>query len=164
MNLLRLFIKIVLKGIISEAYEEEIMIAPKVKASFKTVDNQLKAMGIRYYKNKEHIPKYTEKQLQEIPIRTRRFYRELSKHDFELCHSLIAISYHTKGKVLFWPDLASRYYGHNVIHYLNDKKVKFLPIGYNPQNCPQSRPIETLWPIIDDMIYNMVGKQKPLID
>ncbi|CAF4189529.1 unnamed protein product, partial [Rotaria magnacalcarata] len=41
-------------------------------------------MGIRYYKNKEHVPKYTEKQLQEIPIRTRRFYRELSKHDFEL--------------------------------------------------------------------------------
>ena len=43
---------------------------------------------------------------------------------------------------------------HDVIHYLNDNKVKFVPIEYNPQNCPQARPIETLWSIIDDMVYD----------
>ncbi|CAF4380175.1 unnamed protein product [Rotaria socialis] len=139
-------------------------------------------MGIRYYK-KKRAPKYTEKQLQEIPIRACHFYRELLKYDYELVvdaekyfllhnasvptnrgfyssdrHTtapdvkfkrtkkfepkLLARlmpfidSYHTKEKVLFWPDLASSHYDHNVIHYLNDNKVKFVPIECNPQNCP----------------------------
>ncbi|CAF0986273.1 unnamed protein product [Rotaria magnacalcarata] len=60
--------------------------------------------------------------------------------------------YHTKEKVLFWPDLSSSHYGHDVIHYLNSNKVKLVPIAYNPQNCAQSRPIETLWSIINDMV------------
>ncbi|CAF2133385.1 unnamed protein product, partial [Rotaria magnacalcarata] len=40
-------------------------------------------MGIQYYK-KQRAPKYTNKQLQEIPIRARRLYRMLSNNDFEL--------------------------------------------------------------------------------
>jgi hypothetical protein len=39
-------------------------------------------MNIKYYK-KQRAPKYTDKQLQEIPTRARRLYRILSKNDFE---------------------------------------------------------------------------------
>ena len=217
-------------------------IAPKFKVSFKTIANQLKAMGIHYHK-KRRAPKYTEKKLQEIPTRARRLYRDLLKNDYELLmddetyfllHNesvpanrnfyssdtyttapgvkfnrtkkfepkllvWIAVSesgilkpffskqkqaitqttylnncikarlmafiysYHTKEKVLFWLDLASSHYGHDVIHYLNDNKVTFVPIEYNPQNCPQARPIETLWSIVDDMVYDK-GWEATIID
>ena len=40
-------------------------------------------MGIRYYK-KQRAPKYTDKQLEEVPTRARRLYRMLSNNDFEL--------------------------------------------------------------------------------
>ena len=41
---------------------------------FKTISNHLKAMGISYYK-KKRAPKYTEKQLEEVPARAHRLYR-----------------------------------------------------------------------------------------
>jgi hypothetical protein len=37
---------------------------------------------------------------------------------------------------------------------LNENEIQLVPIKFNPQNCPQSRPIETLWTIIDDMVYD----------
>ncbi|CAF5106763.1 unnamed protein product [Rotaria magnacalcarata] len=40
-------------------------------------------MGISYYK-KKRAPKYTEKQLEEVPTRARRLYRLLLNGDFEL--------------------------------------------------------------------------------
>ena len=40
-------------------------------------------MGIRYYK-KQGAPKYTDKQLEEVPTRARRLYCMLSNNDFEL--------------------------------------------------------------------------------
>ena len=40
-------------------------------------------MGIRYYK-KQRVPKYTDKQLEEVPTRARRLYRMLSNNNFEL--------------------------------------------------------------------------------
>ena len=40
-------------------------------------------MSIDYHK-KRRIPTYSDKQLQEIPIRARRLYRLLSKDDFQL--------------------------------------------------------------------------------
>ncbi|CAF1168698.1 unnamed protein product [Rotaria magnacalcarata] len=40
-------------------------------------------MGIQYYK-KQQTPKYTDKQLEEIPTRARRLYCMLSNNDFEL--------------------------------------------------------------------------------
>ena len=40
-------------------------------------------MGIRYYK-KQRAPKYTDKQLEEVPTRAQRLYRTLSNNDFEL--------------------------------------------------------------------------------
>ena len=52
-------------------------------------------------------------------------------------------SYHIKEKVLLWPDLASSHYGHNVVQYLDVNGVQFVHKELNPQNCPQTRPIET---------------------
>ena len=40
-------------------------------------------MGNRYYK-KQRAPKYTDKQLKEVPTRAQRLYRMLSNNDFEL--------------------------------------------------------------------------------
>ena len=58
-------------------------LAPRFKISYQTVSIHLKAMGIRYYK-KPSAPKYTDKQLEEVPTRARRLYRMLSNNDFEL--------------------------------------------------------------------------------
>ncbi|CAF1359000.1 unnamed protein product [Rotaria magnacalcarata] len=190
-------------------------------------------MGIQYYK-KQRAPKYTNKQLQEIPTRARRLYRMLSNNDFELIMDdekyfllqdqsvptnrgfytsdkrttapqikfkriqkfeskvlvWIAISekriskpffskqkqaigqitylnqciiarlmpfitsHHSKGKVLFWPDLALSHYGHNVLQYLDQNDVQFGHKEFNPQNCPQARSIETLWSRLKNMVYD----------
>ncbi|CAM4799958.1 unnamed protein product [Rotaria magnacalcarata] len=63
-------------------------------------------------------------------------------------------SYHNKEKVLFWPDLASSHYGNNVLQYLDQNDVQFVDKKFNPQNCPQARPIETLWSILKNMVYD----------
>ncbi|CAF1397129.1 unnamed protein product [Rotaria sordida] len=61
--------------------------------------------------------------------------------------------YHNKKKVLFWPDLARSHYGLKVIEYLDENSIHFVPQQKNPQNCPQARPIETLWSILEQMVY-----------
>ena len=58
-------------------------LAPRFKVTYQTVSNHLKAMGTKYYK-KQRAPKYTDKELEEVPTRTRRLYRMLSNNDFEL--------------------------------------------------------------------------------
>ena len=58
-------------------------LAPRFKVSYQTVSNHLKAVGVRYYK-KQRAPKYTDKQLEEVPTRAQRLYRMLSNNDFEL--------------------------------------------------------------------------------
>ncbi|CAF4079490.1 unnamed protein product [Rotaria sp. Silwood1] len=196
------------------------------------LSRNLKAMGIMYRK-KKRAPKYTDKQLQEIPLRARRLYRTLLNDDFELIlddekyfllHNesvaanrgfytsdpntappeikfkrskkfepkvlvWVAISengistpffsyqqqainqatylnkcikarlmpfidnYHNKNKVLFWPDLARSHYGHEVMEYFNENNISFVPEQHNPQNCPQARPIETFWSLLEQMVY-----------
>ena len=59
-------------------------LAPRFKASYQTVSNHLKSMGISYYKKKQRAPKYTDKQLEEAPTRARRLCRMLSNNDFQL--------------------------------------------------------------------------------
>ena len=59
-------------------------------------------------------------------------------------------SQHNKEKVLFWPDLASSHYGHDVLRYLNENDVQFVDEEFNPQ----ARPIETLWSILKNMVYD----------
>ncbi|CAF1655177.1 unnamed protein product [Rotaria magnacalcarata] len=46
------------------------------------------------------------------------------------------ISHHTKGK------------------YLDQNDAKFVYKEFNPQNCPQACPIETLWSILKNMVYD----------
>ena len=59
-------------------------LASRFKVSDQTVSNHLKAMGIRYYKKRQRTPKYTDKQLEEVPTRARRLYRMLSNNNFQL--------------------------------------------------------------------------------
>ncbi|CAF1365122.1 unnamed protein product [Rotaria sordida] len=207
-------------------------IAPKFDINISTLSRHLTAMGITYRK-KKRAPKYTDKQLEEVPTRARRLYRTLLNGNFELVmddekyfllHNesipanrgfytsdpsaaqpevkfkrtqkfelkilvWIAISekgistpffskqqqavtqktylnectkarlvpfiekYHNKKKVLFWPDLARSHYGLKVIEYLDENSIHFVPQQKNPQNCPQARPIETLWSILEQMVY-----------
>ena len=41
-------------------------------------------------------------------------------------------SHHNKEKVLFWPDLASSHYCHDVLQYLNQNDVQFVDKEFNP--------------------------------
>ena len=55
--------------------------------------------------------------------------------------------YHHKKKVLFWPDLARSHYALKVMEYPNQNGIYFVSQQWNPQNCPQARPVDTLWSI-----------------
>jgi hypothetical protein len=59
-----------------------------------------------------------------------------------------------KDKVLFWPDLVSSHYSNTVRQYLDQNGIQFVNRNFIPQNCPQARPIETLWSILKDMVYD----------
>ena len=58
-------------------------IAPKFDVDISTRSRHLKAMGITY-REKKRAPKYTDKQLEEVPTRARRLYLTLPNGDFEL--------------------------------------------------------------------------------
>jgi hypothetical protein len=210
--------------------------------SHQTICNNLKGIGIKYYK-KRRAPKYSDKQLAEIPTRARRLNRLLSSDNFELIiddekyfllHNesvpsnrgfyssdksitppenkfkrikkfedkllvWIAISEkgiskpffakqkqainketylnkciiknlvpfindnHAKENVLFWPDLASSHYSKIVTKYLEDNSIKFVEKKFNPQNCPQARPIETFWSILSNMVYAQGWEAKSIL-
>ena len=63
-------------------------------------------------------------------------------------------NHHSKDNVLFWPDLASSHYSNSVTRYFDQNGIQFVSKNFNPQNCPQSRPIETLWSILKNMVYD----------
>ena len=63
---------------------------------------------------------------------------------------------------MFWPDLASSHDGHDVSQYLNQNDVQLVDKGFNRQNCPQARPIETLWLILKNMVYDEGWEAKTL--
>ncbi len=214
-------------------------LSSKFRVGRQTIHNYMEEMNIKYYR-KQRVPKYTDKQLQEVPTRARRLYRMLSKNDFELVMDdekyfsfadqsvpinrgfyssdktvtppevkfkrtqkyepkvliWIAISekgvsspffakqkqaineevylneciikrlmpfidtFHEKEKVLFWPDLAPSHYSNSVTRYLDQNGVQFVARDFNPQNCPQSRPIETLWAILKNIVYDQGWEAK----
>ena len=68
--------------------------------------------------------------------------------------------YHHKKKVLFWPDLARNHYGFKVMEYLDQSSIHFVSQQKNPQNCPQARPVETLWSILEQMVYDGAWQAK----
>lgn len=207
-------------------------IAPKFDVNISTISRQLKAMGITYRKRKR-APKYTDKQINEIPTRARRLNRALLEDDVELimddekyfllhnesiaanrgfytsdpsvappevkfkCSKKfepkimvwIALSkngiskpffaeqqqaitqttylnncikarlipfieeYHRKENVLFWPDLARSHYARQVTDYLDENGIRFVSQQKNPQNCPQARPVESFWSILEQLVY-----------
>ena len=63
-------------------------------------------------------------------------------------------TYHLNDKVLFWPDLASSHYSNMVTSYLDQNNIQFVDKHFNLQNCPQTRPIETVWSISKNMVYD----------
>ena len=208
-------------------------IAQKSNAHRRTIQRELIDMEIQYRK-KKRAPRYTEKQMEEVPTRARRLYRTLLNNDFELIMDdekyftltnesvstnrgfytsdpsttpsdvkfkrtqkypakvlvWIAISekgiskpffakqtqainertylkkcvesrlmpflnsYHNIEKVLFWPDLASSHYAASVTGFFEEiKNINLVPKEKNPQNCPQVRPIETIWQILEEKVY-----------
>ena len=38
--------------------------------------------------------------------------------------------------------------------YLNQNDLQFVDKEFNPKNCPQAHPIETLWSILKNMVYD----------
>ena len=63
-------------------------------------------------------------------------------------------SYHLKEEVLFWPDLASSHYSSLATSCLGQNDIQFVGKHFHPQNCSQARPIETLWSILKNMVYD----------
>ncbi|CAF1277795.1 unnamed protein product [Didymodactylos carnosus] len=61
--------------------------------------------------------------------------------------------YHQDGNYLFWPDLASAHYSNVVQGRLNKKNVPFVPRTDNPPNVPQASPIETVWALLEQKMY-----------
>ncbi len=55
--------------------------------------------------------------------------------------------------MLFWPDLARSHCGLKAVEYLDENGIHFVSQQDNPQNCPHARPIETLWSILEQMVY-----------
>lgn len=55
----------------------------KFRVNHQTINNYLHDMNINYYK-KRTAPKYTDKQLHDVPSRARRLYRLLLSEKFEL--------------------------------------------------------------------------------
>lgn len=61
--------------------------------------------------------------------------------------------YHRGDEILFWPDLASSHYAQSVLDCLVKNKVPYVTRSQNPPNVPQCRPIESLWAIIEQSVY-----------
>ena len=53
--------------------------------------------------------------------------------------------YHSDGKYVFWPDLASPRYAYSVTDWLEEQNMPFVPKHMNPANLPEARPIEDFW-------------------
>ncbi|CAF3215252.1 unnamed protein product [Rotaria socialis] len=158
-------------------------LAPKFKVSYQTVSNHLKAMDQSVQTNRgfytpdkcttapqikfKRIQKFEPKVLVWIAMSekgiSKPFFSKQKQAIGQITYlnqCIIArlmpfiTSHHTKGKALFWPDLASSHYGHNVLQYLDQNDVQFVHKEFNPQNCPQARPVETLWSILKNMVYD----------
>ncbi|CAF3358579.1 unnamed protein product [Rotaria socialis] len=174
-------------------------IAQKFNVHRRTIQHELIDTGI-HYREKKCAPRYTEKQIEEVPARARRLYRTLLNNDFELIMGdekyfaltngsvstnrgfyrsdssttpsdvkfkrtqkypakvLVWIAISEKAiiiskKVLFWPDLASSHYTASVTDFFEEKNINLVPKEKNPQNCPQARPIETIWQILEEKVY-----------
>lgn len=61
---------------------------------------------------------------------------------------------HSDGNYLFWPDLASCHYAHDVIDTFVETGINFVHKDLNPPNVPQLRPIEDFWGMLKQKVYH----------
>ena len=47
-----------------------------------------------------------------------------------------------------------------VTSYLDQNNIQFEDKHFNSQNCPQTRPIETVWSILKNMVYDQGWEAK----
>ncbi|CAF4466683.1 unnamed protein product [Rotaria socialis] len=67
--------------------------------------------------------------------------------------SLFHQKHHQNDDILFWPDLASYHYAYSTLHCLESNNVPYVRRSQNPPNVPQCRPIENIWALIEQMVY-----------
>jgi transposase len=114
------------------------------------------------YKNKSKFPK---KVMVWLAIRSRGFSDPMIKPSGNAINAQIYINecvsrlndfinkYHSDGKYIFWPDLASSHYANATLEEFQRLKIKIVPKNANPPNCPQLRPIERFWANLKKKVY-----------
>ena len=61
--------------------------------------------------------------------------------------------HHQNENILFWPDLASSHYAYSVLRCSESNNLPYVRRSQNPPNVPQCRPIENIWALIEQMVY-----------
>ena len=61
---------------------------------------------------------------------------------------------HNGDPVLFWSDLAGAHYSNH--------GIKYVKRSHNPPNVPQARPIETIWTLLEQKVYERGWEGKTL--
>ena len=61
--------------------------------------------------------------------------------------------FHPNDSILFWPDLATAHYAHEVQRCLTNHGISYVQKGRNPPNIPQARPIEKIWSLLEQKVY-----------
>jgi hypothetical protein len=70
--------------------------------------------------------------------------------------------HHQNDNILFWPDLASSHYSNQVQQFLQTNNVNYVRRHQNPPNVPQARPIESLWSLLEQKVYEGAWEAKSL--
>ena len=70
--------------------------------------------------------------------------------------------HHKNDNVLFWSDLVSSHYSKQVQEFLQANNIKFVHRQQNPPNISQVRPIETIWSLLEQKVYEGTWKAKNL--
>ena len=55
---------------------------------------------------------------------------------------------------IFWTGLAKAHYAEVTTKYLESQNITFVPMGDNPLNVPQARPIENFWANLVLKVYD----------
>ena len=84
-----------------------------------------------------------------IPIKQKMYLNEcIRKRLFPF------IKYHHKDdNILFGPDLGSSHCSKQVQNLLTAQQINFVQHQQNPSNVPQTRPIETIWSLLEQKVY-----------
>ena len=62
-------------------------------------------------------------------------------------------SHYPHGGYIFWPDKVSAHYAKKTIDFLNNEGVKFVEKRDNPTETPQVRPIEDVFGMLANLVY-----------